>query len=67
MYTLLSAHISFDTATQRRDTFVTNAARSRLARWSRSARHDTDIGSVLPFRAVTTAENDSGHASARVA
>ncbi len=72
MHTLLAAHINYETATQRRHDLVTHAGQNRLTRW---ARHDTDIGpvhpvdvgSILPFRTVTTVTSTTEHASARVA
>ena len=70
MHTLLSAHINYETAIQRRNTLVAHAEHSRLARRARMARHDIDVGSVLPFRTVTTATavtSTHEHASARVA
>jgi hypothetical protein len=67
MHTLLTATINYDIAAGRRHNFETAATRRRATRRADTARHDADIGSILPFKTVTIASSSTGHASARVA
>ena len=67
MHTLLTATINYDTAAGRRHNFETAATRRRATRRAGTARHDADVGSILPFRTATIASSSTEHASARVA